>query len=297
MNRVIPVLEIGGTHVGAGLVDVEGGSVIQAGRQRGSVDAGADREALFDAFAAPATQLDVAEPDVWGVAIPGPFDYVRGIAWFREVGKFDRLHGADVRAGLKERLRGSFVFINDAEAFGLGEWAAGAARGCERAMALTIGTGVGSAFIADGTPLREGHGLPGDGWMHRLVHCGRPLEDVVSRRAIIAAYGDEALDVEDVAARAIGGDQRANTVMSAAMFALGESLAPSIEQFGASVLVVGGGIARSWELIEPPLQEGLQAGGLVRKLSVVRAAEPETAALIGAALYAADRSLASEALG
>ena len=42
------------------------------------------------------------------------------------------------------------MFVNDAEAFGLGEWRAGAARGRRRAVAITLGTGVGSVFVADG---------------------------------------------------------------------------------------------------------------------------------------------------
>ena len=69
---------------------------------------------------------------LWGVAIPGPFDYVRGIADFHGVGKFDALRGVDLGDVLRRtltRANGRVSFVNDAEAFAIGEWASGAAQG------------------------------------------------------------------------------------------------------------------------------------------------------------------------
>jgi glucokinase len=76
--------------------------------------------------------------------------------------------------------------VHDTEAFLRGEWISGAAVGTERCAALTIGSGIGSAFLAQGREMREGPGLPPDRRIHRLHIDGAPLEHTVSRRAIRA---------------------------------------------------------------------------------------------------------------
>ncbi|MFF1570529.1 ROK family protein [Streptomyces sp. NPDC058293] len=51
-------------------------------------------------------------------------------------------------------------FPHDADAFGIGEYAAGAAAGHERALCVTLGSGIGSAFIDHGEPVNEGGLVP-----------------------------------------------------------------------------------------------------------------------------------------
>ena len=51
-------------------------------------------------------------------------------------------------------------FLNDADAFALGEWWAGAAKGGRRVVAATLGTGLGSAFLADGHIVHDAPGIP-----------------------------------------------------------------------------------------------------------------------------------------
>src|SRR5688572_21060975 len=86
-----------------------------------------------------------------GVAVPGPFDYERGISLVRH--KLLELHGVDLRSELAAALGfapSSIRFLNDAAAFALGEWWVGAARGHRRAVGITLGTGLGSAFLDAG---------------------------------------------------------------------------------------------------------------------------------------------------
>jgi glucokinase len=117
------------------------------------------------------------------------------------------------------------------------------------------------------------------------------LEDTVSRRAIVAEYaarGGGDADVAEIAARASAGDRLATDVLSTAFTELGGALAPWLATFGATVLVVGGAMAASWELIAGPLRRGMLASHpeLAQRLVVVRARHGEHAALIGAALAA-----------
>lgn len=201
----------------------------------------------------------------WAVAVPGPFDYQRGVGSFDGVGKFDSLSGVDLRGELARGLGvapGALQFLNDASAYGIGEWAFGAARGHSRVICLTLGTGIGSVFLVDGIAVNQGTGVPPEGHMH-LQHFGeQPLEDFVSSRALEASYlalTTRRLTVKQICAAARAGDIQALKVIAAAMSVLGSSVGPWAESFGASVIVIGGSISQAWDLLEEPFRQGLRS--------------------------------------
>jgi glucokinase len=280
--EAVPVLEIGGTHVTAALV--ADATVETAARL--PLPANGSATEILDGIAAAAATLNAPPGSRWGVAVPGPFDYAAGIGLFRDVGKFDALCGVDVGAELRRRLpTPTLHFLNDADAFGIGEYVSGAAAGHPRAVCLTLGSGVGSAFLDRGLPVDNGPLVPPDGSAHLLQHGGRPLEETVSRRAIRAAYARatnaEAPDVQAIAERARSGDDEAKSVLDNAFRALGTTIGPWLATFDATVLVVGGSIAASWDLVEGPLRAGLPA-----EVELRPASRPTDAALLGAAWWA-----------
>ena len=280
-----PALELGGSHVSAAVV-LPSGAVGPVART--AVNGSADAATLLEAISAVAARVAIPGA-TWGIAVPGPFDYEAGIGRYRGVGKFEALDGVDVGAAVRARLRPPLAgmrFVNDAIAFALGEWASGQAQGRERIAALTLGTGIGSAFLDNGQPVTTGPLVPPEGRADLLTLCGRPLEETVSTRAVLAAYRDHGRDpvagVGDVARRAATGDALAVRVLASAYRALGESLAGYVRAFKADMLVIGGGISAAWPLIEPPLRAGLA----VPDLPIVRSLDTEAAALRGAAVAA-----------
>jgi glucokinase len=282
MNPPVPVLEVGGTHVTAALVDPTGWQVLQSTRYH--LDADASGDALLDRFWRAGNSMRALTGSMWGIAMPDPFDYERGIGEFEGVGKFTGLRGLDVGAALRTRLRGEVAFLNDADAFLLGEWADGAASGAQRCAGITLGTGIGSAWLVDGEIVDPG--TPPGGRIHRMTIDGRPLEDVVSRRAIRRAYvvagGDEGADVREISAAARAGSATAQRVLTDAMAALGRVVGGCLAGFAADVLVIGGSISASWDVLESAFREG--AGDVRPRIAV--AADSERAPLIGAALHA-----------
>jgi glucokinase len=324
-----PVLEIGGTHVTAALV--LGGTDVQDEERReqqrpvrrdpghhpwavvpGSVvrrqlDAHGSADRLLDALAEAATHVGSGHSGTWGVAVPGPFDYRSGVALYENVGKFDHLRGVDVRAGLMERLQPApqqIAFLNDADAFGIGEYAIGSAGGRRRAVCITLGTGVGSTFLADAVPVKSGPDVPPDGSCYLLEYRGRPLEDTVSRRAIrreyaaavahlgmapdaVARRSSQVPDVQEIAGLSRAGDALATGVLQRAFAAVGEAAGPYLQRFGAEILIVGGSMAGSWDIVEPAIRNGLAAAApALAALPIHRAERPEEAGLIGAAYWA-----------
>jgi glucokinase len=293
------VLEVGGTHVTAGWVAPDGWRV--SGLSRTGLPGDGSAERLIAILARAGARLAAPPGAVWGIAMPGPFDYAQGIAHYAGVGKFEALAGVDVGSALGAALPGrpgALCFSNDASAFGIGEWLIGAARGAGRCAVVTLGTGVGSAFLDNGNSIEDGPSVPPRAEVHLLSHAGRPLEDWVSRRAIRAAFaaagGPHGLDVKEIAGLARGGDATAVAVFEHAFRVLGEVLGPWLRRFGAELLVVGGSISRSLDLIEGPLREGLSVE-VGSGFPIVPAAQPELAPLVGAA-YPAWR-LMSEPVG
>jgi glucokinase len=283
MAQPVPVLEVGGTHVTAALVDPNDWSVRQTTRY--SLDASASADALLDRFWRAGNALRAPAGAAWGVAMPDPFDYSRGIGGFEGVGKFASLRGIDVGDALNRRLHGRMRFVNDADAFLLGEWIVGASRGIRRSAGITLGTGIGSAWLVDGQIVDPG--TPPGGRLHRMSIGGRPLEDVVSRRAIRGAYvaagGDAQADVREIAEAARLGHAPARRVLDEAMTALGGVVGRCVAGFRADVLVVGGAMSASWDVFERPFRAGALGNGLPE---VRLAVDVENAPLVGAAVHA-----------
>jgi glucokinase len=280
-------LDVGGTHVTGALISFDQRRPVVRSATRVELQPDGTAEHLLATIASCADSLAGPAGMGWGVAVPGPFDHQRGVAQYRSVGKFDSLYGVDLGSELSARMRGrpgSLTFVNDAEAFLLGEWSHGAAAGHDRVVGITLGTGVGSAFLAEGTIVADGPLVPPEGRADLLHHDGRPLEDTVSRRAIIGRYRErtgQTLDVRDIAARARGGDVAARTLLDETFRALGRALDPWLDRFDPTLVVVGGSMTGSWDLLEPAIRSGL-TGRYAASGVLARAAHPDTAALVGA---------------
>ena len=294
---LVAAVDVGGTHVDAAVVDLRAGRVVDATRRSRALDPGGSADAILEAIVGCAADaLDgTSVAPAMGVAMPGPFDYARGIAWFAGVAKFEALYGVDVGAAMREGLAPAIravTFLNDADAFALGEWTAGVTRGHDRPVAITIGTGIGSTFLDGGRVIEDGPRVPPTGRAWKIVVDGVPLEDRVSRRAILrAAAGHPALarpgaDVRELAEAARGGDAAARAVFDDALDALGRGLGPWLARFDATILAVGGSIAGAWDLVEAPLVAGLAAGDPAWHGPVRQAALGADAALLGAAMAA-----------
>ncbi|MGI8574611.1 MAG: ROK family protein [Egibacteraceae bacterium] len=282
-DRRIRVADIGGTHVTAATVDPLTGELLDE-PVRTELPLDGEREALLDALVS-ALAATAETPTDWSLAFPGPFDYERGIPRIEGLAKLDALYGVDLRAALGERLGPSsgqrMVFLNDAHAFGLGEWWTGSAQGYRRVIAVTLGTGLGSAFLDDGERVARGPSVPPDGWLYHLPVADTILDELVSSRGILRRYGaDDAVSVRELAERARSGDRTAATVFAETARLLGDALTPWVERFGATCVVVGGSIANAWDLLAPSLDVATTGA------QSVRARHIEHAPLLGAAVYA-----------
>ncbi|WP_210579586.1 ROK family protein [Streptomyces sp. GESEQ-4] len=193
-----------------------------------------------------------------------------------------------------ERALGVPAFLdNDVNAFLRGEVAKGAAVGGTHVLGMTLGTGVGGALWLDGALYDGPRGAAGEighvpGFGDLPCTCGGRghLETVASGRAIAARYG--ARTAREVAQAAHRGDPDALAAYETAGTAVARALLITAGLLDVTTCVIGGGVARTWPLLAPPIHTALAAEPPVsgHPLHVLPAHLGENAAAIGAAARA-----------
>ncbi|TCC56460.1 ROK family protein [Kribbella pittospori] len=271
----VAVLEIGGSHVTAAVVSPDDWSVNVV--ERAKLESQQAAEVVVAQLAAAARKLPLANG--LAVALPGPFDFATGVAWYRGQDKFDQLYGYNLGDSLRAELAlDRLMFMNDAEAFAVGEWTAGEVRGVERCVGVTIGTGVGTAFLADGHVVREGDTVPPGGELYKTEYDGKPLEDSISGRAILRRYfastGTEAHGVKEIADQARADDAAAKDALLTSFSDLATALTPWLDRFGVTKTVLGGSISGAFDIVAE-----------VFSFDVAPTKDTEHSALIGAAAH------------
>lgn len=218
------------------------------------------------------------------LAVPFPFDTEAGVSRMQH--KLKPLYGRNLRTALAQRFGWEpcrLRFLNDACAYLLGELATGSARGASRAVCLTLGTGVGSAFAVNGHSVGSGPGVPPEGEIWNLPYAGATVEDLISTRAIRAAYtartGRE-IEVATIAAAAPL-DPQAGAVFEEFGTHLGQVLRDVIAPFHPELVVLGGGIAHAAQLFLPAAEREIAGLGFRAVISRLF----DRAPLVGAAHF------------
>lgn len=141
-------IDIGGSGVKGALVDLERGEFIGE-RIRIATPAPATPDAVAQVCREILEGLDVGPDTPVGVAFPAPITH--GTAPF--IANLDKSWaGTDVNTLMMRHLGRGVSALNDADAAGLAEVAYGAAKGVEGTVIVTtLGTGIGSAIVVDGT--------------------------------------------------------------------------------------------------------------------------------------------------
>lgn len=175
------------------------------------------------------------------------------------------LNGQPVKEDL-ERLIGREIRIaNDANCFVLSEAIDGAAHAAEIAFGVILGTGVGGG-IAVGARVLEGANAIAGEWGHNALpwpepselpgpacYCGRSgcIETFVSGPALArehAAATGEALAAEEIAQRALAGEEKASATMARYEERLARALASVVNVLDPQVIVLGGGLSNVEQL-------------------------------------------------
>ncbi|MGW2310829.1 ROK family protein [Actinomadura luteofluorescens] len=294
---VVVALDVGGTRIKAGIIGPAHDVLLDRTRDTGAAE-GPD-EVTARVLNLVTDLLAEAEAgghavDAVGVALPGIVEEAAGrVVLSANLGWRD----LDLAARLAERTDLPVAIGHDVRAGGLAESVLGAGRQCRDLLFLPIGTGIAGAMILDGRPYAAG-GYAGEIGHLRVHPDGRPcgcggrgcLERYSSASAIAAAHADrtgEPVTAAEVAARVAAGDPVAVAVWREAVEALAVALAAYATVCAPELVIVGGGLAGSGELLLEPLRTSLAARLTFQRVPrIVRAELGDRAGLLGAALLA-----------
>jgi glucokinase len=304
-------LDIGGTKIAAGVVAADG-RVLH--RTRVPTPPGDDEAGTVAAMVKVVEQLRARDPEVVavGVGAAGLVEWPRGRIRWAPHNSYRRL---ELRRLLHEQTGLPTMVDNDANAAAWAEARFGAGAGCDDLVLVAIGTGIGGGLVLAGSVYRGSGGF-GAEFGHMVVDpdgaacaCGGRgcLEAMASGSALgrdgraaaaadpagrlaTLAGGAERVTGETVFRAAQEGDPTARSLFERTGFWLGVGIASLVTIFDPDVVVVGGGLATTGELLLAPTRASLERyvfGRAHRDLPPVAPARlGSDAGLVGAATLA-----------
>ena len=285
-------VDIGGSHITAVAVNMDKHTIIQGSGSESPVDNKAESDEILGIWSDTLQKVLHKVPALAlhgiGFAMPGPFDYVNGICLIKGVSKYEKLYGVNVGKAIADRLglpaNCKVRFMNDASSFAVGEAWAGKGRDHTRMMAITLGTGFGSAFVEDKIPVVEGDRVPEMGCVYHIPFGNSIADDYFSTRWFIARYseltGRVAPGVKEIANAALQSAE-VKAIFDEFGHNLGRFLSPWLNNFGAEIIVIGGNVSYAYDLFGPIFEKELRTAGC--EIQVAISALKEEAALLGSA--------------
>ncbi len=303
---MILAADFGGTTIKLGLV--RQGAIVARCR----LEARAERpmierlEAVAVAWEQLLEEAGATPADCRGTALALPF--LTDPKRFRVSGEFGKFPGAaevDYAAWSERRLGVPTALENDLRVALLGECAAGAARGKSDVVMLAFGTGIGCAAVSGGRLMGGANNRAGTLMGHSAVdyrgsrgRCGNIgcAEDLAStatleqRARSHPAFAESGLagaakiDFETLFGWAARGDACSEALLNQSLSVWATVLQNAVLAYDPELVVLGGGVLRSAEVILPALHSHLEAHLPARRWSVpvVAAALGDDAALLGA---------------
>lgn len=216
-------------------------------------------------------------------------------------------HNVPLLQELEKYVKAPMKVDNDANCAALGEFLAGAAKGCSSAVMITLGTGVGGGIILDGE-VYDGVNHAGAEIGHIVIcsggepcTCGRRgcWEAYASATALIRMGSEAAkenpgsllaaeakLDGLAIFQAAEKGDRAAQQVVDKYLFYVAEGITNVVNIFQPEAVVIGGGICGQGEKILKPIRKQVAESVFCKQVSVpqiVTAQLGNDAGIIGAA--------------
>jgi glucokinase len=149
-KKVVLAGDIGGSHITIGrFVEISDGFQLED-IQRRSIDSYASKLKILNEWITIFHDMTRQGESIrLSLAMPAPFNYEDGICLIQEQGKFKYLFNVNLKSELSDLLgiaQSDLKFINDAQAFLLGETFFGKVNGAQRVLGLTLGSGLGSSI-------------------------------------------------------------------------------------------------------------------------------------------------------
>ncbi len=291
--------DIGGTNIAAGLVDEKYAIVSRMTRPfpRGAHTDLASVETIADMANTLCEErgIRLEQLNALGAAVPGSID----AAGETVLDAFNLdYHKVPLKRLLTERLHIDVHLCNDANAATLAELYGGALRGCDTAVLLTLGTGVGGGLVLGGKMFNGGckQGVePGHVILHSGgIHCTCGQYGCLERYCAASRLTRDGAtlgfaDAKMVIDAAKDGDERAEGLFRQYIEDLGDAVVSFVNLLDPQCIAIGGGLSNAGEFLLEPLRENVRKKCFFENCPpIVRATMGNDAGIVGAAMLFAN---------
>ncbi len=284
------VLDIGGSHITSGVVNINNETIEVEGIQHQSINSNASADDLLekisDSIVAISKELKSSqEVSGIGISMPGPLNYQRGVSRIAGVNKFESLFALDLRMSLINILAKKGIqidqisFLNDAKAFLSGVLHSDNILS-EKVLAITIGTGIGSASYSEG---KFFSGLMDENYLYNTRFKSGRAEDYFSTKWFLNQAEEKQISnrsgVKELAKKA-GSIPEVQHIFDQFGKNLAEYLNGLTEDTDVDRIVFGGNIFQSMHLFEKSFRNHFSNG-----VKVQVADKTSEYSLLGAAVH------------
>jgi len=186
-----------------------------------------------------------------GVAVAGAMDAKREKMLNSPNIKY--LNNQPLKKMIGERLGCLIKIEHDVHCFLLAEKEIGLAKNFNNIFYLTLGTGIGGAWMVGGKIYTGAHGSAGEAG-HIIIDRNQDLEYLASNRFIKKELGLGSIKALKLAQE---GDQKTREVFHRLGKNLGTGIANIINIFDPEAVIISGGISEAKEFIEPAIEENI----------------------------------------
>lgn len=241
-----------------------------------------------------------------GVSATGLIDEKKGMV----IGAGDHLpnwNGSHIKERMEEQFRLPVTVVNDANCAALGELFAGAAKGEENVIVVTVGTGIGGGIIVNSKLLMGAQGLSGE-IGNMMLRCEKnmtsdsagsyekyaattALVNMVKegiRRGSITGLNEEEVNGKLIFDSISSGNSEVQRVADEWMNNVAAGMASLVYIFNPDVILIGGGVSAQKELFVEPVRRKVLSfvdPAYREHLRIEPAALGNDAGMVGAVYY------------
>ncbi len=261
-------VDVGRSWIRVGLADLDGTVVGRADEPNAAADADGIVDAILAQTRRACTEAGVRWSQVLHTVVGSPGVVDTATNELRYAVNLPGWGRREVTDRLAAELGTGLELLNDANLAALGEYAAGAGRGRGLFVYLLIGTGLGAGIVVDGRLFSGARGAAGEiGYLpygtenKDRARTRGPLEDAVAADSVVATARELGLVDTDsakqvfLAARA--GSETALEVVRREAERLAHAVAAISAVIDPELVVLGGGIGDSADLLLGPLRRAL----------------------------------------
>ncbi len=298
MKNLVLGIDVGGTNVKFGIVDLQGKILARSVISTKSYNRNKNEliTAIFAAIESLLKHNHISIKDLSGIGIglPGEINPYKGLVIF--LPNIPGWENVPLQSIFEKKFGIPVLIDNDANMITLGEWKFGSGKGHNDLIGITLGTGVGGGLILDGK-LYRGVGFVAGEIGHMPLNEDGDVCSCGGRGCFEMSAGNTHLlkkikaifkkdyQIPDVYRLAEEGDPKALKFWEETGTHIGNGLIGAINLLNPPLIVIGGGVSNNHKFLFPHIRKVIQKRAMkvqAKMVKIVHASLGDDAGILGA---------------